>query len=139
MATDQNYEKQISSNNKNSVEKNLKKEEQNAFTLLLRISTNIIIAPKGIQQIGISFAPDRLGEYTASVQVRSGDYWRNYCLIINNFFDDLSFQDLYPTCSNICKLNDMFSSNFFTFYYKFTMNSPSIIIRTIFALLHSTL
>ena len=139
MATDQNNEKQISSNNKSIVEKNLKKEEQNAFTLLLRISTNIIIAPKGIQQIGISFAPDRLGEYTASVQVRSGDYWRNYCLIINNFFDDLSFQDLYPTCSNICKLNDMFSSNFFTFYYKFTMNSPSIIIRTIFALLHSTL
>ena len=139
MATDQNNEKQISSNNKSIVEKNLKKEEQNAFTLLLRISTNIIIAPKGIQQIGISFAPERLGEYTASVQVRSGDYERNYCLIMNNLFDDLSFQDLYPTCFNICKLNDMFSSNFFTFYYKFTMNSPSIIIRTIFALLHSTL
>ena len=74
MATDQNYEKQISSNSKSIVVKNLKKEEQNAFTLLLRISTNIIIAPKGIQQIGISFAPERLGEYTASVQVRSGDY-----------------------------------------------------------------
>ena len=74
------------SNNKNGGGKNTKKVQQ-AFTLLLRKSTNVTIPPKGIQQIGISFAPERLGEYTASVQVRSGtNYFKSF------FFGSYMFQ-----------------------------------------------
>ena len=42
-----------------------------AFSLLIRRASDIVIPPKGLQQIGISFIPERLGEYTASVQIRS--------------------------------------------------------------------
>ena len=94
MATDQNYEIKNESNSKSSGEKILKREEENAFTLLLRKSTNIIIAPKGIQQIGISFAPERLGEYAASVQVRSGEWDREnicFCFCTSDLFHSLVY------------------------------------------------
>ena len=67
---------------------------ENSFTLLLRKSTNIIIAPKGIQQIGISFAPERLGEYAASVQVRSGEWDREnicFCFCTSDLFHSLVY------------------------------------------------
>ena len=48
-----------------------------AFGLLLRKAQGIVIPAKGVQQIGVSFAPERLGEYSAAVQLRSTVGGRN--------------------------------------------------------------
>ena len=45
--------------------------ERTAFSLLLRKSCDIVVPPKGMHQIGVSFAPERLGVFSASVQIRS--------------------------------------------------------------------
>ena len=52
-------------------------EASKAFGLLLRRPQGLVIPAKGVQQVGVSFAPERLGEYNAAVQLRSTVAGRN--------------------------------------------------------------
>ena len=52
-------------------------EASKAFGLLLRRPQGLVIPAKGVQQVGVSFAPERLGEYSAAVQLRSAVAGRN--------------------------------------------------------------
>lgn len=69
-------------------------ESKGAFGLLLRKPHGIVIPPKGGQQIGVSFAPVRLGEYSAAVQVRSQVAGRNllWCFPLSGMAESVSAQ-----------------------------------------------
>jgi len=47
------------------------------FSLLLRKSTGIVLAPESSMQVGLSFSPERLGEYQALAEFRSTVQGRN--------------------------------------------------------------
>jgi hypothetical protein len=68
--------------------------EQKAFNLLLRKATDIVLPPKGIQQIGVSFAPESLGEYFTTVQIRSAYGGRSllWCYPLSGMADSATAQ-----------------------------------------------
>ena len=112
------------------------RDEQKAFTLLLRKSTDIVIPPKGMQQIGVSFVPERLGEYSASVQIRSGTY-------LSQLFPGISVY--FPSFILHC-LHSFFilfsSERFYKLYFSLKVSaslSPFSPIHTLYARTHDPL
>jgi hypothetical protein len=80
-----NRPKDIENNRDNRVQE----KEEGAFSLLLRRFSNIVIPPKGMFQVGISFAPARLGSHGAAVQIRSAISGRSllWCIPLSGVAD----------------------------------------------------